>query len=691
MATQASCTQGKAEVLWKFWFSSGKVQRSVTSKDKQRKALEFGPFQIDRSERVLLRDGRPVVLSPKAFKTLVALVERSGHLVEKNELMKTVWPDTIVEEGNLSSNVSAIRKALGEVETGQSYIQTVSGLGYRFVGEVSEAGHSSTELIVRRRTRTRIIRTQEEETGTECELPVVPAHSLPVANTLRVNTHSRKTILLILALSVLTIGAASAAYFYFRASDKPKEAVLFSPVRSIAVLPLKPITTNDADVALSLGLADSLITRLGSSQQIIVRPVSAITEYSESEYDPLAVGQKLQADAVLEGSFQRANDRLRVNLKLLAVADGRQIWQGTFEETETDIFKLQDHLSAAAASALVLNLNQRERALIVKRYTSNAEAYEDYLKGRYFWNQRLIHGAENLARARAYFEKAVELDSQFALAYSGLAEVMTLQASINLIPSEPGLAHAKDLALKALELEPDSAEVLTTNALILQSRSKLIEAESMLKRAIELNPNYVQAYLWLSMNYTSRHKYDESLNALFAGQKVDPTSPELASEIVGVYRYRRQCDKALMYLQRAVELFPDISEQNSYAGGVNVECGNYEQGIRQLEAHLAAQNTVGRSREISTLSFLSYAYAKTGQRVKAIEILDKMKSNDSFDKFRLMAAVYAALGEHEKAIDNVEKQLNSAFPRKNRLIMDSRLDSLRSEPRFQEILQKLNH
>ncbi len=262
---------------------------------------EVGSFRLDPCAPLLLRDGHPVALTLKALETLLYLVEHRGRVVSREELIEAVWPDVAVEENNLSVNVSAVRKVLGERQDGEKYIETVPRRGYRFTATVRDVAVESAELIYVRHTQP------------------TPAKRI-----------SRATNGLVLAVSVL-FATGCVAYIYSRAWTKPKDVFHTPALGSIAVLPLKAITKNKSDEPLSLGLADSLITRLGSSQKIIVRPLSSVTIYAGSVYDTLEAGRRLQVDAILDGSFQRAGNRLRVTVRLLRVAYGKKFWEVTFD------------------------------------------------------------------------------------------------------------------------------------------------------------------------------------------------------------------------------------------------------------------------------------------------------------------------------------------------------------------------
>ena len=245
--------------------------------NKQTKAIyEFGYFRLDPSERLLVRDGQPVPLAPKVFDTLLALVENPGRLVDKDQLMSRLWPDTFVEEVTLARNISDLRKALRDSTGEEKFIETVPKRGYRFSGAVRCIRPAEATVVVQRHTRSRMVIEEQLEAD--------------------------------------------------------------SQHRSIAILPFRPISLEGRDEFLELGIADALITRLSNISQIVVRPTSSVRKYLNLDQDSAQAGRELKVDHVRDGSIQRAGDRIRVTAQLVSVEDGRSLWAGKFDERFTDIF-----------------------------------------------------------------------------------------------------------------------------------------------------------------------------------------------------------------------------------------------------------------------------------------------------------------------------------------------------------------
>jgi len=405
---------------------------------------EFGRFRVDLNERSLFCGEQLVALTPKVFEALLVLVENSGRTVTKEDLMRRIWPDTFVDEGTLTRNISRLRQVL-EGEPGlHKYIETVPKRGYRFVASVREVFDGDADVLLQRRIRSRNV--AEEEL-------VDPQHEVHSKDALKRDTESPIPLLKqrgfaltwqVLLPGLLIVVIAFLVYFLVSAKSKPSGGA--AAVRSIAVLPFKILGTQDADENFGLGLADALITRLGSLKEITVRPTSAVQKFTADDRDPVAVGQELRVDAVLDGRVQRLGERIRVTVQLLSTRDGVPLWTQKVDREFPDIFAVQDSISNHVATALVLNMPADEKKQLEKQYTGNAQAYEAYLKGRYFWNKRTW---PDFRRAIPYFQRAINLDKNYALAYAGLADCYSFIDEV---------ANSKEAATKALAIDEMLAE-----------------------------------------------------------------------------------------------------------------------------------------------------------------------------------------------------------------------------------------
>ncbi|MGH9881230.1 MAG: winged helix-turn-helix domain-containing protein, partial [Pyrinomonadaceae bacterium] len=374
------------------------------------------------------------------------------------ELMRAVWADTFVEDGNLSVAISHLRKALSKNGEQSDYIETIPRVGYRFNADVTRVDDESPSLIVEKRT---VSRTVVEENMIPDGSPISAAQLSGAEATALLDIKQAPRLLGILpftrrqtviAAAVIAVGIAST--LIWRVVNKRALPATSGQVKSMAVLPFKTLRSDSEDAYLGLGLADALITQLGRMREVAIRPLTAVKQYEALEHDPLA-GRALGVEAVLEGTVQRDGDNIRVTIRLLRVEDGVVLWSGKFDEKFTDTFAMQDSISQQVAAASVLSVSKEQRELLAKRYTRNVDAYHLYLKGRYFWNKRT---AEGLQRSLDYFQQAIEIDPTFALAYAGLADAYALGAWQDSLPQKIYIPRAKALAIKALEIDETVGE-----------------------------------------------------------------------------------------------------------------------------------------------------------------------------------------------------------------------------------------
>jgi DNA-binding winged helix-turn-helix (wHTH) protein/TolB-like protein len=393
---------------------------------------EFGPFQLDPPERLLLCEGQAVPMPPRAFDLLVFLVERQGHLVEKEELLKCVWRGSFVEEGNLSVAVSVLRKALNDDRGQHKYIETVSKRGYRFVADVRQVGEPEN---ISGSTKLDAFRVNAEGRLT----PELPTAISPKAVRRSPKGILRWSLLAAVCLGMLLILIRVVPRHENNRSQSPSGV----EIRSLAVLPFQTLGAKRGDEYLGLGMADALITRLGNTGKIIVRPTNAIQKYAGEELNPQAAGKEQAVDAVLDGRIQREADRVRLTVQLIRVRDGEQLWAETFDKEFTNIFALEDALSERVAQSIRLKLTGEETRRFTKRSTERPDAYEAYVKGRYFWNKRTEKG---MKKGLEYFRQAMTLDPTFAEAYVGVADSYATLGLYAIIPPREAFPAAKEAA-----------------------------------------------------------------------------------------------------------------------------------------------------------------------------------------------------------------------------------------------------
>ncbi len=622
---------------------------------------EFGEFRVDAARRLLLgRNGEAIPLTPRVFDTLLYLLEHQGAVLDKDELMQALWPHTVVEENNLNQSVSALRRALGESRGENRYIATVPGRGYQFVADVEKV--AVPEPIAEGENSDAAVRSHRPADG-------------------------RKSLFLLLAgIGVVTVGFA--LYYLWSArttsllteSEGSTAPHATPPVRSIAVLPFKPLVADQRDESLELGMADTLIVRLSNLKEIIVRPISSVRRFSGMEQDAIAAGRELGVDSVLDCQIQMSGERIRVTARLISVGDGKQLWAEQFDEKFTDVFSVQDSISRKVASALALQLTGEERRRLTKHYTENAAAYQLYLNGRFYWERRTEEGVK---KAIEYFDEAIEQDPNYALAYAGLADAHALLGVLHWPPKE-AFPKAKQAALSALKIDDRLAEAHASLGHIkVQYEYDWSGAEREYQRAIELNPNYANARHFYALYLTMRGRFDEAHAEINRAQELEPSSLFIHANAGHILYQARRYDEAVNQLKRVLEMNPGIDLARNLLGVAYLQKGMYEQAIAELQRPA----TLPAGGEGS----LGQAYALAGRRSAALKEIARLQalSKQRYVAPYSLAMIYASLVDEEKALDWLEKAYEDRSTRLVWVKVDPSLDKLRSEPRFKAILKRM--
>ena len=465
--------------------------------------------------------------------------------------------------------------------------------------------------------------------------------------------------------------------------QNPPAKTSLAEIKSIAVLPFKTIDSNKENEHHGLGLADILITRLSNIKELNVRPTSAVTAFENQEIDLPQIGEKLKVDAILEGTIYRINDKIRVTARLIRTSDNSLVWAGQFEKPQQDELKLQDEIALQVVDALALNLSGNEKNALTKRYTESADAYQLYVKGRYEWNKRSYAG---MAEAERLFRNAIEKDPNFTLAYVGLADTIVTYA-------EAGEAYT--LINKALDLDPNLAEAYATNGFLFTFHEWNWQvAEVHFKKSIELNPGYATAHHWYATWLAIQGRTDEAKSEMRRALEINPMSYTFLADLGQLHYFAREYDKAEEYCRKALEIYPDFQFPHGYLSDIYLLTGEYDKMVdEQLEiyksqAMFASQTDKQKESELKSLAKSRTIYQQGGIR-KYLESLMLPRSRNPND-FYHNAIIHNLLGDKEKALDNLEKAYESRAFLLVFVKADPVFDSLRDEPRYQEVLRKMN-
>jgi len=614
---------------------------------------------MDPKSRVLLKDDAAVALTPKAFETLLVLVENSGRLLSKEELMQALWPDSFVEEANLTVNISALRKALGESPNQHRYIVTIPGRGYRFVADVRGLRQATVPV----------------------EPPPTDRAISNQTTTSRPRTFSHVAVGLII---LLVAGVIALVSFGYLRKNSPVQ------IKTIAVLPFKPLLAEKRDESLEMGIADTLIFRLNSIKGIEVRPIAAVRKYAGLDQDALAAGREQGVDAVVDGNIQIDGDRVRVTARMINLADGSVIWTDKKEQSGTDLFVLQDAITEELVRSLAVKLTDSERLRLSKHYTENAEAYRLYLLGRYLLNKRT---ADAYKKAIEYFQQSLAQDQTNALAYSGLADCYTSLGSWQILPKEM-FAKARESAEKALVLDDSLAEAHTSLALVKNYSSDWRDAETEFKRAIELNPNDATAHRWYGSHLMGLGRFEEALAETNRALELDPLSLSHNAQLGRIFYLMREYDRSIEQHRKTLEIDPNFLIAHLQLGWAFEKKAMFDEALAEYEKTITLQRESDSGERVGGRGGVEARIARThalaGDKLRAEQLAKELEasSDNSPVSFYNLALIHDALGNKEEAISYLEKMLVAGSQRFG-LKTDPTWDDLRTNPRFQNLLQRM--
>jgi len=612
--------------------------------------FEFGPYLLVPGERELWNGDERLELPPRVFDTLLALVERAGRLVAKDELMRLVWPNTVVEENNLSQTVHLLRKALRDGENETRYVETVPRRGYRFVFPVRAV---ETNGRTRRRSSVEPSETQPPAT------PPAP--------------QERQAWITVLPIALALLTGLSLLFWWYHVKAGGRIVI----PRSIAVLPLANLSNDPQQEYFADGMTDELITDLAQLHEIKVVSKTSIMQYKGTKKPLREIGRELGVDVVVEGSVLRSGGQVRIMAQLIDTRTDRHLWAQAYEGDLKNVLQLQARVAEAITDEVRLSLSAQERNRLHAVRSFDPEAYDLYLRGRYAFRDRNQAAFET---AIAYFKQAAAKDPNFPLPYAGLADCYSLIALFG--EGYAAVPEAEANARKALALDDSVAEAHTSLAAADILNWKWNEADQEFHRALELNPNDAQTHQWygnLLLGPTGRHR--EAIAELQRALELDPLSRVINADLGYAYFLAGNYDIAYQQYQKVLAMDPSFLPVHYELSLYYEQRGLYDQQISELVKDQILAGRPGVAKRIEQLA---------GQRRKLWETMAETRGTfdtaaGSDGSMGAAAAAYLRLGQRQLALDALQKSYGRREPYLIYLKVDPTFASLREEPAFRDL------
>ena len=601
-------------------------------------AYEFGPYRLELPPRRLLRGGEPVSLTPKAFDTLLALIERRDRVVEKTELMQLIWQGSFVEEANLSQTIFVLRKILGADASGRAFIETVPRRGYRFAANVRP----------------------------------VPVRQVDSA-TLRARSGVRwLTAATVAALIVLIAGLWHRSLAPSASSDRKV---------MLAVMPFDNLSGDPAQQYFSNGLTEEMITQLGGlePERLGVIARASAMPYTGTKKDARQIGSELGVDYLLEGSVRRDAERVRITAQLIDVHSQTHIWAENYDRDLRDILGVQSEVASAIAEQVRVKLTPEQSARLRHTVAVNPEAFENYLRGRFFWNKRTADGHQ---RAIAFFEKALALDPNYAKAYAGLADAYALLGSNpnDMLSRRDAMSRARGAAQKALSLDETLADAHASLGFVKMHYDwEFRAAEQEFRRAIALSPGYATAHQWYAYDLVALGRLDDAIAEARRAQKADPLSVIISRDVCEMLLFAGRNDEAIAQCQKTLEMDPSFELAHWSLAWAYEHKGQETAFLKELEAATSLPGVAG---------FLYVRTGRTRDARRALEALERGKPK-RYDLCVEIAQFAVALGDNDRAFASLERCFQEREGGLIVLRVSPEWQAIRSDPRFADLMRRV--
>ncbi len=605
--------------------------------------IRFGTFQLDLKAHELHKAGVKVKLQGQPFRVLALLSEHAGQVVTREELRQKVWPtDVYVDfDQGLNNAIKKVREALGDSAESPQFIETLARQGYRFIAVVNAVPPAPLEVQPDGKWRTGW-----------------------------------------LALTGATAAALLAllAYWAWHHSAMHQEKVI------LAVLPFDNLNHDPEQDFFSDGLTEEMIAQLGklNPARLSVIARGSVTKYKGTDQSPNQIGRDLFADYLLQGSVRRAADRVRITVQLIRVKDQTDVWTESYDRELSDVLTLQASAAKTIAAQIHIALTPEEQTRLASVTDRDPEAYEAYLKGRYYWNKRT---ADGMRTALTYFQHAINKDPTYGAAFSGLADCSSGLAWHGFNSPAEVLPQAHAAALKAVAIDPQSAEAHASLALVLLHTWDWHGAEAEFKRAMQLDPHYANAHHWYGDYLSARGRHDEALREAKQALELDPLNLMIGTWVGLRYYLARQYERAITQVQSTVELDRNFAAARLVLGESYVQSGQREKGLAELQG---AASLSGNSPLY--LAQIAVALASTGRKSEALALtsqLEMMLTSQQYVSPYGLAQIHAALGDREQTFKWLQSAYDDRAVWMTYLAVDPVFDNYRSDPRFQDLLRKM--
>lgn len=630
--------------------------------------FHFGDFTLDRSRYRLQRGTHALRLEKLPMELLFLLVERQGDLVSRDEIAERLWGKDVFLDVDHSINVAVrkIRLVLHDDPEKPRFVETVIGRGYRFAAPVTFNGGSHA-------SESPVGVADQPDAGSGENGVATQSRKRPVW--LRGAVLFATVIALVVSVLVLmrTVGRSG------KTGGRP-------PIRSLAVLPLRNLSGDPGQEYLADGMTESLIGRLARIHDLRVISRTSVMRFKETQMSVPQIARMLNVDAIIEGSVIREGNQIRVHVQLIRAATDEHIWAEEFQREYSSVLVLEDDLTRSIVSQIAVNLLPGEKVGLALAHPVDPETHEDYLRGRYYFNQRT---EDSVNKSIAYFQQAITRDPHYALAYSGLADDYALLGFRGAYPSRQAVAKAKAAALKAIELDDSLAEPHTSLAFIAETHEwDWKTAEREYKRALELNPGDARAHHWYAGYLMYVGRYEEGIAEAERARDLDPLSLPANNALAGRLLVAGRIREALEQVQKTLELDPNFAPAHQTLGWVYLNRGRVEEAVREFQKAVEISGTD----DTDLLLDLGFAYAKAGNREEAGKILQTLKTRHvkGLAPAGSIGILYGAMGNLDEAFAWLSKACDERDPELTYLnVPGRRFEPLRHDPRFQQLLVRV--